>query len=51
VDVTGRSTVSEVRNKNISSLSQSDQQHESTKPQLPLTRKERAAAAEEAALR
>jgi len=48
--VTGKSTTSEIRNKNVSSLSLADQ-HESTARHLPQTRKEIAAAAETAALR
>ena len=46
--MTGKSTISEVRNKNVSSLNQLNQQ-ELTR-QLPQTREQRAAAAEEAAL-
>ena len=47
--MTGKSTISEMKNKNVSTLNQSKQQ-ELTR-QLPQTREDRAAAAEEAALR
>lgn len=51
LDVTGRSTVSEVRNKNISSLHQPDASPLGSTRQLTQTRKEKAAVAEAAAVR
>lgn len=48
-DVTGKSTISEVKVKNISTLVDSDQQQ--SKRQLPQTRKEIADAASAAALK
>ena len=48
-DATGKSTISESKNKNVASSGHSEQQQSSQ--QLPQTRKERAVAAEAAALK
>jgi len=50
-DVTGKSTISEVRSKNITSVQQTDVNQQESTRQLPQTMKEIAAAAEAAALR
>lgn len=50
-EVTGKSTVSEVRNRNDTSLQQSNTNKQESTQQLPHTRKELAAVAEAAALR